>query len=387
MNSSSKSEKIAIIGAGIAGLTVAIMLEKLGFEIKIFESNEKVRGIGAGMGLASNAIKAFEYLGLDENVISISNQLRDFEISDAAGKIILSADTERIKQSYNADNFAVHRADLHSLLASKIPEGRIFTHKKLVRLKIKEEKVEIEFEDGTNEKFDFLIGSDGVNSQVRQLFLPDTKPRYAGYWCWRGVVETSENRLHKSVETWGRNGRFGITPLIHDRIYWYACVNSNLKDGVPELGLKELRDRFKNYHSIIPEILSMSREEDLVSNPIVDIKPISHYHFDRVLLIGDAAHATTPNMGQGACMAIEDIAVLQDELEKNDFNTACRNFERRRLKRTQYIIKTSRNAGMVAQSENPAFIFFRNKLMRILPDSIAQSPLKRLLLEDFMKIK
>ena len=379
-------QTIGIIGAGIAGLTSAIMLEKSGYDVRVFEADEQVRGIGAGMGLASNAIKAFEYLNLDQEVISISNHLTDFEISDSQGKTILSADTERIKQSYDADNYAVHRADLHGLLLEKISPEKILTNKKLVKLKVVDGKVEIEFEDGTLGKFDFLIGADGVNSRVRQLFLPKSQPRYAGYWCWRGVVENANQHLHKSVETWGEKGRFGITPLTQNRIYWYACVNSNLEDGIDRYGLNELKIRFRNYHRQIPELLEQTKTKDLISTPIVDIKPIDRFHFGNVLLIGDAAHATTPNLGQGACMAIEDVAVLQDELLKNDWHTACSNFEKRRLKRTHYITKTSNFAGKIAQSENKTLNFLRNHLIRILPDSMSQSQLKRLLEEDFMKI-
>ncbi len=385
MNASLKSKNIAVIGAGIAGLTSAIMLGKLGCKVRIFEAAEKVRGIGAGMGLASNAMKAFEYLGLEKEVMGISNHLTDFEISDAQGKIILAADTEKIKQNYNAENFAVHRADLHQLLVKKISSEKIQTDKRLSDLKVLEDRIEIKFEDGSCEEFDFLIGADGVNSRVRQFFLPKATPRYAGYWCWRGIVKASYENAHKGLETWGKMGRFGITPLTKNRIYWYACINSNLKDGIPQFDLNQLRNRFENYHEIISKLLEISNENDLVSNPIVDLKPISKYHFGRVLLIGDAAHATTPNMGQGACMAIEDVAVLQDEFLKNEWHTACENFEKRRLKRTEYIIKTSGIAGKVAQSENPILILFRNNLLRTLPDSLSQFPLKRLLEEDFMK--
>lgn len=378
-------KRIGIIGAGIAGLAAASSLEKLGFETQVFEAADKVQGIGAGMGLASNAIKAFEYLGLDREVIAISNHLKDFEITDSEGKTILSADTERIRQNYNTDNFAVHRADLHKLLLGKIPPEKIQTRKKLINLRISKNKVETEFEDGDFCEFDFVLGADGVNSAIRQLFLPKSRSRYAGYWCWRGVVKATGKNLHKSIETWGTKGRFGITPLTGNRIYWYACINSDLRDGVPEFGLKDLCKRFRDYHELIPEILNLTDKNDLISNPIVDIKPISNYHFDRVLLLGDAAHATTPNMGQGACMAVEDLAVLQDELRRNDWHTACKNFEKRRLKRTHYITKTSRIAGQIAQFENKDLVSLRNYLLRNIPDSWSRLPLKQLLEKDFME--
>lgn len=378
--------KFAIIGAGIGGLTVGIMLEKLGFQVDIYEAGDSARGIGAGIGLASNAIKAFEYLGLDQEVIAISNHLQDFEISDDNGKTILSADTERITRNYNTDNYAIHRGDLHQFLVNKVSPKSIHLNKRLKNFRQEDNGVILEFEDGTNAKTDYLIGADGVNSKVRQLLIPKSEPRFAGYWCWRATVYHDFEGLHKSNEVWGKNGRFGITPLKENRIYWYACVNTNLKDGVKDFGLEDLKYRFKDYFPFISEILNLTQEKDLISTPIVDLAPIENYSFGNVLLLGDAAHATTPNMGQGACMALEDVAVLQDELMKNEVETAFVNFERRRLKRTHYITATSLRAGKVAQSDNDLIIYFRNNLLRIMPDSIAQSQLKRLLDEDFMAI-
>lgn len=376
--------KFGIMGAGIAGLTAGIMLEKLGFEVDIYEAAESVRGIGAGIGLASNAIKSFEYLGLDREVIAISNHLRDFEICDHRGKTILSADTERIKQNYDTDNFAIHRADLHNFLSGKIFSDKIYLNKRLRQFTQNKNEVLLEFEDGTRSSVDFLIGADGVNSRVRQQLIPNSEPRYAGYWCWRATVAHGYEGLEKSTEVWGKNGRFGMTPLKGNRIYWYACINSNLKDGVQDFGLAELKQRFRGYFPTVREVLDLTQEKDLISTPIMDLNPIGNYHFGNVLLIGDAAHATTPNMGQGACMALEDVAVLKDELSKNEVSIAFDNFEKRRLKRTHYITKTSWRAGEVAQWENGLLIFLRNHLLRILPSAISQSQLKRLLDEDFM---
>lgn len=379
-------KNFAIIGAGIGGLTAGIMLEKLGFQVDIYEAGDSARGIGAGIGLASNAIKAFEYLGFDQEVIAISNHLRDFEICDYKGKTILSADTERITRNYNTDNYAIHRADLHQFLVSKVSTESIHLNKRLKGFYQENDGVVIEFEDRTNLKSDYLIGADGVNSKVRQLLIPKSEPRFAGYWCWRVTIKHDFEGLHKSTEVWGKNGRFGITPLKGNRIYWYACVNTNLKDGVKDFGLEDLKFRFKDYFPFISEILNLTEEKDLISTPIVDLAPIENYSFGNILLLGDAAHATTPNMGQGACMALEDVAVLQDELMKNEVEITFINFEKRRLKRTHYITKTSRQAGVVAQSDNALIIYLRNNLLRILPDSITQSQLKRLLNEDFMVI-
>lgn len=376
---------IGIIGAGIAGLTAATMLKKNGYDATIFEASDSVRGIGAGMGLASNAIKAFEYLNLSEAVVSISKPLTDFKICDQKGKPLFSINTERIKKSFGTDNYAVHRTDLHKLLMSKLKADHIFIKKKLVNLTAQKDKVQVYFEDGTAREFDFVIGADGVNSQIRQLLLPDTKPKYAGYWCWRNVVKDPKIDLTYSFATWGKRGRFGVTPLNKDRMYWFACIKSDLKDQIKNYKLKELKVRFKDYDKIIPELLALSKDEDMISGPVLDIDPISKFHFGRILLVGDAAHATTPNMGQGACMAVEDIAVLQDELQKNDFLQACRNFEKRRISRTRYIIKNSRRAGKIAQFENSFSLSIRNALFQNLPDWIMQLPLKRLLKEDFMK--
>lgn len=380
------SKKIGIVGAGIAGLTCAIMLRNLGYEVEIFESAEKVRGIGAGIGLASNAMKGFEYLGLAEKVKGISNYLQDFEIVDWKGKSILKTDTQRISQNYQIDNYVVHRADLHRLLVNEIPSEILMTGKKLISIRELIQRVEIQFEDGRTQEYDYIIAADGVNSTVRQNFLPKSSPRYAGYWCWRSVVQIPNLQLNKGTEVWGLKGRFGISPLTQNRIYWYACLNSNLRDGVPEFQLENLKKRFQDYFPFVGELLDLSRNEDIISTPIVDIAPIDFYHFRRVLILGDAAHATTPNMGQGACMAIEDVAVLKEELSQNDWEISCRNFEKRRLKRTHYIIKNSELAGKIAQLENPFLGEIRNFIFRKLPSSIVQAPLKGLLEEDFMKI-
>ncbi|WP_313578524.1 FAD-dependent monooxygenase [Chishuiella sp.] len=380
-------KKFLIAGAGIAGLTLAKVLQDLNYDFELFESSEKVRGIGAGFGLASNAMKAFEILGLSEEVVPLGHMLKDFEIQDWKGKTILKADTERLINNYNNENFAVHRADLHEFLVSKINPTKIKTNKKVTFFEQSYEKVVLHFTDGSSIEGDFLISADGINSVIRQQLLKHSTPRYAGYICWRSIVEDKSYESKKSIETWGANGRFGLTPLINNKIYWYACVNTPLNSSVYNYKLDDIQKHFKDYSGQIRNVLQKTNPEKIITTPIMDIKPINNYVFNRVLLIGDAAHATTPNMGQGACMAIEDVCVLFDELVKKDTDilSAFEGYNQRRLKRTHYIIDTSRLAGKVAQIENKFLIAIRNFAFRSLPKSITQSPLEDLLEEDFMK--
>lgn len=382
------TKKFLIAGAGIAGLTLAKALQDLGFDYEIFEASEEVRGIGAGFGLASNAMKAFEILGLASEVAPLGHMLEDFEIQDWQEKTILKADTNRLRKNYNNENFAIHRADLHRYLISKIDSNRIYTSKRIKFFEQSFQKVILHFEDGTTAEGDYLIAADGINSVIRQQLLKDSAPRYAGYACWRAIVEDKSYFSKKSIETWGPNGRFGLTPLINNQIYWYACVNAPLKSDIYNYTLEDIKKQFKDYSGQIRNTLQKTKQEDIITTPIMDIKPISNYSFNRVLLMGDAAHATTPNMGQGACMAVEDVCVLYDELIKNetDILRAFEGYNRRRLKRTHYIIDTSRLAGKVAQWDNKFLMNIRNFVFRKLPQNITQSPLEDLLEEDFMKV-
>ncbi|RLZ09891.1 FAD-dependent monooxygenase [Faecalibacter macacae] len=381
-------QNFIIVGAGIAGLCLAKAFEDLNISYTLYEKADEVRGIGAGFGLASNAMKAFEILGYDDKIIPLGHMLDDFEIQDWKEKTILKADTNRLRKNYNTDNFAIHRADLHHYLYQSINPKNVVTGKKVVDLQQSYDKVVLYFDDDTNETTDFVIASDGISSAIRQKLLPKSTPKYAGYICWRGVIKDENYTSKKSIETWGPNGRFGLTPLKDNQIYWYACKNTPLNSDVYQWDLTDIRRNFADYSGLIRSTLQKTNQQDLITAPIMDLEPINSYNFNRVLIIGDAAHATTPNMGQGACMAVEDVCVLVDELKNNPDNIILcfENYNKRRLKRTQYIIHTSRLAGKVAQLENKILTSVRNFAFRQLPTSIAQSPLDDLLEQDFMTL-
>lgn len=374
-------QQIIIIGAGIAGLTAAISLKKLGYKIVVYESSTTIKGIGAGLGLASNALKALQFLGLDQGISSIGTKVTASHIRDSRGRTVAIADATLVSEE-DDQNFAVHRKDLHQYLYEQLEESEVIPNKKLVNFTQSKEEVFVEFEDGTSDTADYLIATDGVGSAVRQQLLPNSKPRYAGYTCWRAIIKNPGLNLTDSSETWGKEGRFGYVALPNNLIYWYACINTN-KHEVRNYTVKDLCENFKNYYHPIPKILSDTLDKDLLQNDIVDIKPINQFCFERILLMGDAAHATTPNMGQGACMALEDVAVLIYELKQTtDVENAFQNFEKKRLKRTHFIINTSRKMGIVAQFENPILITIRNAVFRNMPKAFVKRQMKILLETD-----
>lgn len=378
----------AIIGGGVAGLSMAIAFLDLKKDFLVFEQSTVLKGIGAGFGLAANAMQAFDCLGLRKEVEEIGYYTETYAILDAKGRTLIAPNTQRLSARYNQKNFTVHRADLHRYLVSKLPSERILLGKRLLRFDKTDDAVSLSFEDGTTYRCRYLIVADGVRSIVRQQLLPHAKPRYSGYTCWRATISNRAIGLRHGSETWGSKGRFGMTPLIHDRIYWYACINAPQNSAVHKnYSITDLLRNFSDYHNPIPEILSHTSDEDLLWNDIIDIKPLTRFAFNNILLIGDAAHATTPNMGQGACQALEDVAVLRQEIIRNgSVEKAFKNFETRRLKRTKYITDTSRRIGRAAQYTHPWMIGVRNTMLRLVPAQWTQATLKKLLEVDFMAL-
>lgn len=377
-----------IVGGGIAGLCAAIGLHRLGIEAHVYEGASELRGIGAGFGLAANAMQALEHLGLKEEIIAIGHYLDSYNVMDQQGNILVAPNTKSISQKYKQDNFAIHRVDLHQFLLSKIPKHQIHLGKRAVSLDQHGKHIHVQFADGTQASGEALLIADGVHSMLRQQLIPESKPRYSGYTCWRATIDNSSIQLKKGTETWGHKGRFGMTPLVGNRIYWYACINSISQNPVlKNWTTAHLLDNFKDYHAPIPTVLSETKDADLIWNDIIDIVPLRQLAFDNILLMGDAGHATTPNLGQGACQAIEDTAVLLDELSMGkSIAEAFKGFENRRLGRVNYICNTSWRIGKIAQWENPFMISMRNLFLKIMPNSLKQQPTNKLLSIDFMQI-
>lgn len=375
-------KKIIINGGGICGLTTAIAIQDF-FDIEIYEAASEFKTVGAGLVLSSNALKALQAIGIVEDVIKAGNIIDRFYIKSAEGTKLSEVNSQKLGTGVGeVGTVAIHRAELHQVLLSRLNKNvRLFTNKKATAFEKKDKTVTVQFQDGNTATGDYLLACDGIHSPIRRQLLPDSTIRYAGYTCWRGVLNHNLKDLNTSIatETWGKEGRFGVVPLTNNRIYWFACINSKTaKNRLFEaFKIEHLQENFEKYHFPIPQSLNLTTQNDVFWDDITDLQPLKQLAFDNILLMGDAGHATTPNMGQGACQAIEDAVVLRncirqfstDSSEK--IERSFKAFENKRLPRTTKIVNTSWTFGKAAQFTNSVAISLRNFAVKMTPESVA----------------
>ncbi|HLR41388.1 MAG TPA: FAD-dependent monooxygenase [Virgibacillus sp.] len=365
---------ILIVGGGIGGLCTAVMLQNHGYHVQIFESSSSVKPVGAGLGVGSNALQALYEAGVGKQIEEKGNALHKMVFQNDRGDLLNKMDFTVLAKEFRLNSLTIHRADLHAILYQAIAPGTIQFNKKCVDFEQNNKGAKVFFGDGSSAEGDLVIAADGIHSIFRKNLTANRAPRYAGYTCWRGVVEVSEKQFnqHTSYELWGKDGRIGIVPLQHNRIYWFACVNTKKNDPLyRNLKPTDVARIFADFPPHVTQLISSTNEAELLHHDIADIKPLDQFVYGRIVLLGDAAHATTPNMGQGAGQAMEDGIVFVRCLNKtNNIQEAFTCYERKRVKRTKKIINLSRQIGVGAQIENSFIIIIRNNLFRLVPSSI-----------------
>jgi len=368
-----------VIGGGIGGLATAIALLNAGHEVHVFERAPEIKEVGAGIALWANAIKALDKLGVGRSVRSISLPDLNGGIRASNGALLSGASTSELEQRFGAPTLVMHRADLLNTLFSAIDRDLIYLNIQCVGYEADERCVTAHFADGRQMDADVLIGADGIRSAVRGQMFPEARPQYAGYTAWRAAVNFEHKKVgDKWGETWGRGARFGIAPLKNGQVYWFATQNVAEGEKDPPGQVKQrLKDIFAGWHEPIEALIDAADESTILRNDLYDLAPLPRWTDGRVALLGDAAHATTPNLGQGACQALEDAVMLGRclTLEANVV-TALREYESKRMARANMIVARSRQIGAVGQWENPLACTLRNTLLRLMPASMRMKQLE-----------
>ena len=377
--------RVLIVGAGIGGLSAAIALQRRGIEAALFERTTELREIGAGIAIAANAMKALDSLGLADTVRQIGTEPRFYEIRSWRGELLSRVPVSEQSEMLGATSIAAHRADLQTALLQGLAEadGEVHLGAECVGFKQTGRCVRVSFADGREERSDLLIGADGLNSTVRERLLGDGPPRYAGYTAWRAVVSPERGLVPQgAVESWGRGTRFLFARIDRGRVYWAAAQNTpEGADREPAEGRKDaLLATFRGWHEPTEELIRATDERAILHTDIYDRDPLGErWGEERVSLLGDAAHPMTPDLGQGACQAIEDAVVLAKCLsEQSDSASALRRYEARRTRRVAAIVQRSRRLGRVAQLENPLLCQLRDVLLKTTPDRMLLRQAKKI---------
>ncbi len=364
--------QIIIIGGGIGGLAMALALQQKGIVANVYERASELSEVGAGISLWVNATRILENLGLLNEALQESHRFKEVLVKNTKGALMSNLSVAQ----YAPASIGIHRADLLNLLQRHLPQAQIFLSHELKHFTQQGDKIQAHFTNGNTVEGDLLIGADGLRSRVREQVIGDGEPIYRGYTVWRGLMNSS----HKETsETMGSGYRFGIFPIGKSRVYWYATANLPVRQPDPLAGRKQqLLSIFQHWHAPIGEMIANTNETDILRNDCFDRNPTRGWSKGNAVLIGDAAHPTTPNMGQGGGMALEDTAVLTKCLLQHSSNIphALQAFEQARFARTKNIIRMSRFIGATGQWANPFARTWRDLLYRLTPAKVADGNLR-----------
>lgn len=313
----SRVNRIAVVGAGLGGLCVALALRRQGFDVDVFEQAPELGEFGAGINVSPNAVRVFEALGLSQRLHDASYQPAGIawrSSADGSLQKVLPLDTAR--QRFGAPYYVIHRSDLHRLLAEAVPESSLHLNKRCTHVELRDCSVELSFADGTSHEADLVIGSDGIRSTVRKIVFGGEGPRYSGYMCWRSLVPAEAlPRGHQDgyVTNWGGTGGFVVSYYVRQGKFVNIVAvrpKPNWTEeswSVPSSN-EELVAAFPHVGPQVRELLRQAKQCTKWGQFTGEHAP--QWTRGRVTLLGDAAHAMLATFAQGAAMAFEDSYVL-----------------------------------------------------------------------------
>lgn len=361
-----KIDKITIVGGGIGGLSMANCLQNFGFDYEIFEQASELTEVGAGIGMSKAAMDIFDKLGLLSSLRSSGRFIRYATLKNKKLEL-------RREIPVDLDSICIHRAKLIDVLAEKIPREKVYLNKRAVSIQKNKDTSILHFTDGTQVKSNCIIVADGINSAMRKSIFPEIKVRFPNQVIWRGLtnIKLPEYYSDRFVEIWDDQKRFLFTPMNDDHIFWVA-----IKNGIPHgkdngNPINELLHEYNDFDNLVKQLIE--KPTHLIRNDLADLGGHKRQWFsDNVVFLGDAIHATTPNLAQGACQALEDAYCLALCLKKygDDLQKVFSTYQAMREDKAMFIVNTSWQLGQMAHT-NSSFMYSLYKLFwKIAPDKL-----------------
>ncbi len=358
---------IAIVGAGIGGLAAAIALRATGVEVRVFEQAPAFKRVGTAIAMTPNAVKVLDRLGLG-NAVRESGHVPAYRISRTWDT---GEETSRVKlgsearERYGASSHLLHRADLLAALRGALLSGTIEFGKKLISLRDDDEAVELTFEDGSKFLADGVVGADGIHSVVREEIFGPAKPTYTGMTAYRSIIpieKMGDGDYASFVKWWGPTPQIQIVTVLLGRgqeLYVFATMPGT--EAAPESWssggeVEELKSFFSNFHADARKIVEAC--DITLRTALYERQPLDQWSSGNVTLLGDACHAMTPFMAQGAAMGLEDAAILSRCVAaSDDWPTAIARYERTRIDRASKIQLGSHQNEWLREAGNPDWVY------------------------------
>jgi len=362
---------IAVIGAGLGGAAASALLLDAGFSVHTFEQAPEFTRLGAGIHIGPNVMKIFRQIGLEKHLEEIGSHpdfwfSRDGMTGEYLSKIPLG---EYAKKEYGASYITIHRGDLHAEQISALPADTVHFDHRLTDIEERDSDVLLTFANGNKVAAKLVVGADGINSMIREKLLGVEKPRYSGWVGHRALVNMDKLRssgldFEPCVKWWWEQSRHIMTYATkHDQSEYYYVTGVPVDSWDHEASFvdssrEEMEGIFGGSHPVVQALIDAT--ETVTKWPFWNRDVMNLWSQGRLVMLGDACHPMRPHMAQGACMAIEDAAVLTRALSisgMEDYTSAFKTYEATRHARATKVQTISNANTWLKEPEDPAWVY------------------------------
>ncbi len=363
--------RLAIIGGGIAGLTLANFLEQAQLDYQLYEAAVDYTPKGLGIWLGINAMQVMRRLGLAEAIYERATHLEALRLMDQKGGLLRQLDLSQFK-TLEEQVVCLSRQDLQALLLKGIPTKRLKTGKALQEIDFATQSLTLTFTDGHRSTCDLLIGADGLKSRVRQLLFPTYRLRPNAARCFRGIacLRLPESFRRAGNEVWAGGDLFGFCHIQPEEVFWWS-IKQQPKAEIRTL--QDIQDAMAHFPEIVEQIIAATDVRSRLHAAELPRLPFLKRHAERrICLLGDAANAMRPNLGQGGSMAIESAYYLANCLMQTpDSESAFIQYEKQYRSKLHWVKQQSAWVGRLSALSHPVIVGLRNLGLRLTPANVA----------------